>query len=300
MTLAKRTEEPSGLGLLTKEGLAIQANQLKLLEEYVKTVLKENQDYGVIPGTRGTPTLLKPGAANVTAAFCAHAEPFMETEVVDPIKGYVFYRYRVDIISNAGAGLLARGFGSCTSMETKYRYRNALAKCPACGKENIRKDPAGAFYCWAKTGGCGANFHHDYQEIINQPAGRVENENPLEQANTILKMAIKRAEVDAAMRLPGVARFFTQDLEDMQATIEEPPQGKTPASPPQSAAAPTKGGSITDGFSFAAVAGKLGLTAQGVKEILGKPAYLWVKDGHTWQEAYDAVVAGRKDERGTE
>ena len=43
-----------------------------------------------------------------------------------------------------------------------------LVKCPACGKENIRRSNQGSapgFYCWQKTGGCGANFHHDDQAI---------------------------------------------------------------------------------------------------------------------------------------
>ena len=38
-------------------------------------------------------------------------------------------------------------------------------------------------------------------------------------------MAIKRAEVDAALRLPGVARFFTQDLEDIMGTGQEDDDG---------------------------------------------------------------------------
>ena len=165
-------------GGLTKAGLDRTGAQLKLLEEFVKERLVKNQDYGVIPGTNGKSTLLKPGAVNITGAFNCHLEGDEKPalEILDPVTGFVAYRFSVRIVSNLDGQTRAWGQGSCNSYEAKYRYR------------------------WEGRGG---------------DRKRVENTNPLEQANTILKMALKRAEVDAAMRLPGVARFFTQDLEDM-------------------------------------------------------------------------------------
>ena len=221
---------------LSEEGNIHIKKQLDLLENLVKTVLRKDEDYGAIPGTgnkRGT--LLKPGAANVTAAFNCHAEPHIDTAVVDPEKGahgFVNYEVHVDIISNQSGAVMARGYGNCNSFEGKYRYRTAQPKCPRCGQENIRPSRQGdGYYCWAKTGGCGATFKPGDQAIETQAVGKVENENPLDMANTIKKMAIKRAEVDAAMRLPGVARFFTQDLEDMaDALSDAPAQKAAPAS----------------------------------------------------------------------
>lgn len=229
MTLAVQDKTPRGeVGLLTQEGLDQSAKQLALLENYVKMVLRKDEDYGVIPGTGGKPTLLKPGAANVIAAFNCYPDPHIETETVEPDTGFVFYRVRVDIIRQDTGERRASGIGSCSSYETKYRYRNAQPVCPQCNKENIRRSKNGGFYCWAKTGGCGANFHHDDAAITGQTVGKVVNEDPLEQANTILKMATKRAEVDAALRLPGVARFFTQDLEDIAQQPEEEPASPQP------------------------------------------------------------------------
>ena len=208
--------------LLTKEGLASSAAQLHLLEDYVRSVLREGQDYGVIPGTGAKPTLLKPGAANVIAAFNCYPEPHTETETIDLDRGLIFYRVRVDVLRMDNGQRRATGQGSCSSYEKKYRYRNALAVCPVCKRENIRVSKGGGFYCWQKLGGCGGSFRHDDERITAQTVGQVINEDPMEQANTILKMAIKRAEVDAALRLPGVARFFTKDLEDMQGAGPEP------------------------------------------------------------------------------
>ena len=177
MTLTTRdiaTREEVGL---TKAGLDHTRDQLLLLENFVKEVLRKDEDYGQIPGTHGKPSLLKPGAANIAAAFNCHAEPVIDSSQLDPDGGFVSYEAHVDLVSNLTGLVMARGFGNCNSYEIKYRYR------------------------WE---GKGAERE------------RLENTEPLDQANTIKKMAIKRAEVDAAMRLPGVARFFTQDLEDMQ------------------------------------------------------------------------------------
>ena len=172
------------------------------------------------------------------AAFNCYPDPHIETETIDLDRGLIFYRIRVDVLRMDDGRRRATGQGSCSSFEKKYRYRNALPICPECGKENVRVSKGGGFYCWQKTGGCGASFHHDDERITSQPIGQVLNDDPMEQANTILKMAVKRGEVDAALRLPGVARFFTQDLEDMhedtEPTSSQPPQ-RAPRTPQTSA-----------------------------------------------------------------
>src|SRR3990167_9103884 len=192
---------------LTQAGLDRTRDQLALLEKFVRDVLHQDEDYGVIPGTQ-KPTLLKPGAANIAAAFNCHAEPFIDVATVDPEKGFVNYEVHVDLIGNLTGLVMTRGYGSCNSHEKKYRYRNTNPVCPKCGKETVFKDKKGpGYYCWVKKGGCGKQL--TASEV--PPGGTVVNPDPLDQANTLKKMAIKRAEVDAALRLPGVARFFTQD-----------------------------------------------------------------------------------------
>ncbi len=219
---------------LTKVGLEHTADQLKLLEGFVNDVLIEGQDYGIIPGTE-RPTLFKPGAANIIAAFGCHSEPTTLLSNLDVAGNFVAYEHRVDIINNGTGGIVASGMGGCNSHEPKYRYRHENPECPACGLPNIRESNRGdgdPFYCWKKTGGCGKTFsaNHPVAELKPQ---RIENPDQLDLANTCMKMSIKRAEVDAALKLPGVARKFTQDLEDMGAgpTREDnPSQDSTPRS----------------------------------------------------------------------
>lgn len=302
MTLQKLPDvQKSEPFLLTKEGLDTSAAQLKLLEDYVRGVLRENQDYGPIPGGGDKPTLLKPGAANVIAAFNCYPEPHIETETIDLERGLIFYRVRVDVLRMDNGQRRATGQGSCSSYEKKYRYRFALATCPTCGKENIRVSRDGGFYCWRKTGGCGATFHNGDARITRQAVGQVINDDPMEQANTILKMAIKRAEVDAALRLPGVARFFTQDLEDSTDKTqdaadedEDNPAQRAPASKGVPDLQAVEGGPLPP-MTRAQFFKALGVVKAGQLEAsLGMSLLAWEKDGRLYEDALAAIERAKE------
>lgn len=238
---------------ITRASLQHTKAQLELLEEFVDQVLRPNQDFGIIPGTT-KPTLLKPGSSNIISAFNCHSEPHIDHEILEPeatdarpdsIYGFASYTVHVDVISNLTGNLVARGFGQCNSEERKYRYRTDQRRCPECGATAIikgKEDFGGGWLCWRKKDGCGAKFADGDASIESQSAGQVENPDRLDQANTYLKMAIKRAEVDAALRLPGVARFFTQDIEDI---MGQPPSDDDDDSdsPPKRSIAPRARGS---------------------------------------------------------
>jgi hypothetical protein len=66
-----------------------------------------------------------------------------------------------------------------------------------------------------KKGGCGATFHSTTSEITKQETGRVENPDIADVYNTVLKMAKKRAQVDATLTAVGASDLLTQDLEDL-------------------------------------------------------------------------------------
>ena len=279
---------------ITQASLTATAEQLKLLEQLVEKVLRKDEDYGIIPGTN-KPTLLKPGAANVTSAFNCHAEPHIEQETIDLDKGYIFYRARVDILSNLNGALRASGYGSCSSYEVKYRYRDQKRKCPECNKETIikgRQEYGGGWLCFAKLGGCGAKFKEGDEEIESQVVGKVIVEDPMEQANTLLKMAVKRAEVDASMRLPGVARFFTQDIGDDKEP-EPPVEKKARSGPPPAQTPPPAPSAQPDGKESQAVAS----TASA-----GRPEKVWTRDIIKTRGDYSnwfiSIQPGRKPEEG--
>ena len=99
MTQELATIETQEQGI-TRAGIQHTEQQLALLEELVTTVLRVDQDFGVIPGTGSKPTLLKPGAANVIAAFNCHSEPQVNNRIIDPNDDFVSIETSVDIISN--------------------------------------------------------------------------------------------------------------------------------------------------------------------------------------------------------
>lgn len=185
--------------------------------------LEEGVDYGPpFPGS-DRPGLLKPGAEKVTKLLkCTATYEIIET-VADweaPIFAWVI---KCRLARTDSGEIWSEGSGEANSMEGRHRYRNGTRTCPAtiegseaiCGQEirKSKRDPE--WYCWVKTGGCGAIFPIDSPIIVDQPVGKVLNDDIYALRNTILKMAEKRALVSAALAGGRLSDIFTQDVEDM-------------------------------------------------------------------------------------
>lgn len=189
--------------------------------EFVSRVLRNEVDYGVIPGTDKR-TLLKPGAEKLTTFFGLSTR-FQLLERIEDWTGeqhggepFFYYLYRCQLFR--GDVLIAEGDASCNSRETKYRWREAQRLCPACGLSAIikgREEFGGGWLCFKKKGGCGAKFPDGDQTIESQQTGRVFNPDIADQVNTIQKMSQKRSLVGAVLLAVNASEFFTQDVEDM-------------------------------------------------------------------------------------
>lgn len=202
---------------------------MKLGRDRVKRVQQElmtdGVDYGMVPGTK-KPSLLKPGAETLCKLY--HVVPAFDMAVNHgdgerlPDIGVraVCYLHQG---SKAGP-IVGEGIGSANSFEKKYRYRAAQKACPSCGCEGtIRRskfadrdsrDGSKGWYCHDKAGGCGAQFKADDKAIVGQEGGQIDNPDPHDVENTLLKMAAKRAQVDAVLRYTATSGLFTQDIED--------------------------------------------------------------------------------------
>ena len=215
--------------ILTRDGLKLAAEQRQLLKEYVEKQMIPGTDYGVIPGTKNQ-TLLKAGAEKLVELFrCTPRFTLME-RIENFDKNLFAYTFRVRLFQRDAEVVLAEGYGSCNSREARYRWRNAARKCPSCSKETIikgKKEYGGGWLCFAKKGGCGAKFDDEDPVIEGQEQGQVENENIADVANTVLKMAKKRALVDGAIALARVSDLFTQDVEE---DVQVAPHGAADAS----------------------------------------------------------------------
>ena len=190
---------------------------LQQVEEFralIQSELREGPDYGTIPGT-GKPTLLKPGAEKITKLLGLADTYEITDNTAEWEMGLFQYEVRCSLVSIRMGQTVAQGVGECNSYESKYRYREAKRRCPECGKEAIIKgkvEYGGGWVCFGKIGGCGAKWGDGASVIESQTTGRVLNEDPADQVNTILKMAKKRSLTDAALSVGSLSNLFTQDL----------------------------------------------------------------------------------------
>jgi hypothetical protein len=194
--------------------------QVTLVQQVMRAVMQEGFHYGVIPGTE-KPTLLKPGAEKLTMTF--RLAPELTVDMTDLGDGHREYRVKVALRHIVTGQMWGEGVGSCSTMESRYRYRNAALTCPHCGQSAIIKGRAeygGGWLCFGKKGGCGVKFSDNDSDITSQASGRVENPDISDTWNTALKMAKKRALVDATLTATAASDCFNQDLEDF---MPEPP-----------------------------------------------------------------------------
>lgn len=173
-------------------------NKISQIQAAIQSTLKQGHDYDTIPGT-SKPTLLKPGAEKILMMFGLTSEyEFME-KIEDYDKG--IFAYTIKCLLSKNGQKITEGVGSCNSKENKYRWRwtkedalpNGIDKDSLKSKTNR----------WGKT---------EYQ---------IENDEIYSQANTILKMAKKRAQVDATLTVASLSELFTQDVEDMKEFLQQ-------------------------------------------------------------------------------
>jgi hypothetical protein len=252
----------AGRPKLVADTLKDESEQRQLLGEYVKREMVPGTDFGLIPGTDRR-SLLKPGAEKLCSLFRCTPRFEIVEKTEDWDKPFFYYLFRVTVETNDGGAVVAEGFGSANSMEGKWRWRNADRKCPECGKPAIKRskfpprdNPQAepGWYCFGKAGGCGANFAAADPAIVGQTAGRVENDDVPTLVNTILKIAKKRALVDAAIALARCSDLFTQDVEDAEGADHDatakaagrkaapPQQTDQPADDPHDDPQPENGG----------------------------------------------------------
>jgi hypothetical protein len=210
--------------------------QVDLIQQVMKSVMHEKEHYGTIPGCGTKPTLLKPGAEKLAMTF--RFAPKYEIQERDMANGHREYRVVCALQSIITGAFVGEGVGAGTTMESKYRFRKAEQTCPLCGQPAIirgKKEYGGGWLCYKNKGGCGAKFKDGDPEIENQEMGRIEHDNPADYYNTVLKMAKKRALVDAVLTATAASDIFTQDVEDLGGKHPEEQPEKRPGDSTQQA-----------------------------------------------------------------
>lgn len=210
-------------------------NRMEILK-FIGECLVDGTDYGKIPGCGDKPTLLQPGAQKICSLVNVYPDPHVEIkELTNEHREYVV----TTVLRHMGTDtVVAKGAGSCSTMESKYRYRSSSRVCPNCGKDTIIKGKqqyGGGWICFEKKGGCGSKWPNGAAEIEQQETGQIDNKDLADVYNTCLKIAVKRANIAATLNLSGGwSEHFTQDLEDLR----QNESARRGADPESDAAAP--------------------------------------------------------------
>lgn len=223
------TEQPATAVALREQTVAVDRpltldeihEQLEFIKAVMAREMKEGHDYGKVPGCGDKPGLFQPGAQKLCLTF--RLSPKVGKEVLrDFGNHHREYEFTLTLVSASGREW--DGVGTCSTLESKYRYRKAERRCPQCGKHTIivgKEEYGGGYICFKKKGGCGAKFAYSDPKIANQPAGKVEHDNPADYWNTVRKMAFKRALVHASIMATNTSELWSQDIEDIP-NDEEP------------------------------------------------------------------------------
>ncbi len=173
--------------------------QVNLIQEVMQAVMKEGEHYGVVPGTK-KPSLWKPGSEKLLSTFRIAIEPIIEDLSTDDVARY---RVTARATSMATGAHLGSGVGEASSNEEKYKWRRAV-----CTQEFEATPENRRRLKWGK----------DQKERIYQ-IQQVRTE-PADVANTILKMAKKRAQIDVTLTVTAASDIFTQDIEDLPEELQ--------------------------------------------------------------------------------
>lgn len=230
-------------------------SRISLIQNVMRSVMIEDTHYGIVPGTE-KPTLLKAGAEVLCVTF--RLAPRYVTHRENLGNGHREYEVTTTLYHIPTGQIVGEGIGSCSTLESKYRYRYSSRLCPECHKDAIARSKAdwgGGWYCNQRKGGCGTKFAEDAPEIINQETGRIENPDIADQYNTVLKMAIKRSLVGATLTTTSASDIFKQrdfDSEEEEGEVEPQPRQRETAqavrtqAQPQSNGNPQPANTVTD------------------------------------------------------
>lgn len=172
--------------------------QVNLIQDVMRSVMIDGTHYGKIPGTQSV-SLYKAGAEKLMATFRLGSDADVE-DLSEP--GEVHYRVKYRLLSPSGQ-LLGIGLGECSAQEEKYAWRR-----PVCAEEFELTPENQRRYKFKRWSG-----RTDKQQQIRT--------NPADVRNTILKMAKKRAMVDAVLTVTAASDIFTQDIEDLPDELRE-------------------------------------------------------------------------------
>jgi hypothetical protein len=192
-------------------------NQIQAIQQMMKDVMIEGMDghYGKVPGCGEKKVLLKAGAEKLVLLFRFAPTYKVKTVAFPDNPGHREYSIKCILLNINTGKLWAEGLGSCSTMESRYRYRDD-SKLIETG------NPVPKTYWDSKDikmiGGPGHIAKKDesgrWMIYVKESSGKIENPDIADTYNTVLKIAKKRALVDAVITATATSDIFTQDLDE--------------------------------------------------------------------------------------
>lgn len=242
------------------------AGHVEAIRQIQAKVMIKDKHYGKIKGCGPKPTLFKSGAELVLMTFQIHLS---DIEVED-LSGDDEIRYRIKCFGATPDGIVRGiGIGEASSSEGKYKWRKAV--------NNPEFEATPASRRREKHG-------RDWKKKRDYTTKQVRT-NPADSANTILKMAKKRAYVDLALTATAASDVFSQDVEDQPSCAHK--SEDRPRS--QGSGAQSPAADLTGGFVDGAPSANMAVGPVDSVEVFREGA----NDGDPWT-LYSITVGGEQ------
>lgn len=215
-----------GLAMFAIDAEAM-VKQDAMIQEMMKSIMKEDTHFGKIPGCGPKPALLQPGAQKLCTRFQVHVE-VKERVQTDMADGHREVRFDVLLKTNVDGLVIAEGVGTCSTMETKYRYRRGSGdvvtdRMVPKAFWDLAKDKQRGPEGKALLGGprCGIKKVDGKWMVIERNAQeREEHPDPADYYNTVEKISFKRAQLHAVINGTACSDIFEQDFDYLKDLME--------------------------------------------------------------------------------
>lgn len=189
--------------------------QVQIIQQVLAGVMKKGVHYDAIPGTGkyvknaktgkseyvdGKPVLLKSGAEKINMVFRIGSDPVIHRE----FDGFDTHFHIVARMFHIDTGAtLGYGVGEGSTSESKWAWRRAI-----CHEEFEATLETQRRIHWQKK------YKENYREKDEFEGVEQVRQNPADIINTVLKMAVKRAEVDGCRKVTACSDVFDQDIDE--------------------------------------------------------------------------------------
>lgn len=193
-------------------------NRLEMLNEMAETIkstLKNGIDYGIIPNTKGKPTLLKAGGQKIALLFGLIAKFKKSRDLIDYQKKMVDIEFECSLFTQANLEI-AQGIGSTNSEEKKYKYDSAIAQINTITKIAKKRAFIDAILM---IGNLSEVFTQDLEEMNIQDSNKSETKNFSYDKKKLDSKDISMWTKKKAWEMPFIKMIKQEDFKDAQKNI---------------------------------------------------------------------------------